>query len=534
MTALNLGVLPRPTASLGVLPAVAAEKFPDTPFLSDTPWRTYDGPVRNFAEFALAVDDYADRLWAAGIRRGDVVAVVQRNHIEVEAVMCALGKVGALPALLSSAMETGELLECFARLENPYLLVDSFGLSRLVDSRRTLRALTRNVLCFETTDEKWVVPVQDRMRHITDPRDEDDWFVITHSSGTTGAPKLAAHSTRSLFGMVAPMIMIFRDQYSTNDLNAKHLSFVHARTCAGTLASLETAMPALAIADPDPAHVKRLLLTHRPTSVETHPNVYIQWESLAADPDRPFQHVERFISTFDAMHPRTVRALLGASEQPGAHYFQAYGQTESGPICLRIVTREEAADYSPRNVGHPGGGMEIRIVDEHGTPQPAGTPGTIETRSPGRMRGYVGGDPMPPEDAWWPMGDIGRLLDDGSLELLDRVVEHVDAVDSLLEKEDHLLEALPELVELVLVKAGETDEDTDGRLFAVACPRPGTLPDPERFRAVAAEVGLPDLQVRFWDWEAMPVTGSYKVRRSVLRRKLANRIQRTHTPDKEA
>lgn len=522
ISALKLDVVPQPTAALGILPTVAADKHPDTPFLSDTPWRTYDRPVRTFAEFAQAIDDYADRFWAGGIRRGDVVAVVQRNHIEVEGVMCALGKIGALPALLSSAMEAGELLESFARLEDPYVLVDSFGLSKLTEHRSAVRLLTRNVLCMEETEEPWVVPLQERLPHKADPRDEDEWFVVTHSSGTTGAPKLAAHSTRSLFGMVAPMIMIFRDQYSGTDLNAKHLSFVHARTCAGTLASLETAMPALAIADPDPANVKRLMLEHRPTSLETHPNVYIQWESLADDPDRPFQHVERFISTFDAMHPRTVRTLLNASEHPGAHYFQAYGQTESGPICLRIVTREESADYSPRNVGYAGGGMEIRIVDDSGTPQPPNTAGHIETRSPGRMRGYVGGGAMPPEDAWWPMGDIGRLLDDGSLELLDRIVEHVDGVGSLLEKEDHLLESLPELVELVLVK----DED-DSSVFAVACPRPGTTPDPERFRAAAAEVGLPGLEVRFWEWEAMPITGSYKVRRSVLRRKLAGRIQRT-------
>ncbi|MER5733825.1 AMP-binding protein [Streptomyces sp. NPDC002138] len=519
VSALQLDSVPRPTAPLGVLPAIAAEKFPDTPFLSDTPWNTYGGPVATIADFARAVEDYADRFWAAGIRRGDVVAVVQRNHIEVEGVMCALGRIGALPALLSSAMESGEILECLARLESPYLLVDSYGLARLADSRHALTLLTRRVLGLEESALSWVAPVQERAAHVADPRDEDEWFVITHSSGTTGSPKLCAHSTRSLFGMVAPMIMIFRDQYSMQDLNAKHLSFVHARTCAGTLASLEIGMPSLAIADPDPVNVKKLLLEHKPTSIETHPNMYIQWEPLADDPDRPLAPVERFISTFDAMHPRTVRALLAASDRPGAHYFQAYGQTETGPICLRIVTREESADYSPRNVGHAGGGFEMRVVDTDGAPVPAGTEGRIETRSMGRMRGYVGGDPMPADDAWWPMGDIGRLLEDGSLELLDRVVDHVDGVGSLLEKEDHLLEALPELVELVLIR---TD---DGALIAVACPRPGTTPDVERFHAAAKEVGLPETEVRFWDWEAVPVTGSYKVRRAVLRRRLAGRVR---------
>lgn len=154
-------------------------------------------------------------------------------------------------------------------------------------------------------------------------------------------------------------------------------------------------MPALAIADPDPANVKRLMLEHRPTSLETHPNVYIQWESLATDPDRPFQHVERFISTFDAMHPRTVRALLGASEHPDAHYFQAYGQTESGPICLRIVTREESADYSPRNVGHPGGGMEVRIVDEKGAPSPRTRPASSRPARPAACAATSAATPCP-------------------------------------------------------------------------------------------------------------------------------------------
>ena len=85
--------------------------------------------------------------WAAGIRRGDVVAVVQRNHIEVEGIMCALGRIGALPALLSSAMEVGELLDCFARLENPLPPGRRpRALARLAASRHALKLLTRSVL----------------------------------------------------------------------------------------------------------------------------------------------------------------------------------------------------------------------------------------------------------------------------------------------------------------------------------------------------------------------------------------------------
>lgn len=517
MSALDTTV-PEPSAPLGVLADVAAERDPDIPFLSDLPWDAYGRPVRNFGEFAAAIDDYADRLWAAGVRRGDVVAVIQRNHIEVEAQMCALGKLGALPALLSAAMEPGELLECLAKLDCPTIVTDHVGLDRLADVEHALHLLSTRVIAFADTGRDWVVRADERRSHVASPRAEDEWFVITHSSGTTGTPKLAAHSTRSLFGMVAPMIMLLRAHYGQGELSAKHLSFGHARTCAGTLAALEAGGATLSIADPDLANVKRMLLDHRPASLETHPHIFVRWEELAADPDRPLRCVQRFITTFDTIHPRTVRTLISASDDPGAHYLQAYGMTETGPISLRMVAGSDAADYSPRNVGFAGPGTEFRVVDDVGVPSPAGEPGRVETRSAGRMRSYLAGPPVIGDDGWFPMGDIGRVLPDGSLELLDRVVDHAGEYGSLLAKEDELLDLLPDLVEVVLIAGA------DG-VFAVGCPKEGAAGDERHFLAAADQIGLHLAGVQFWTWEALPMTGTYKVRRRMLRERFAHRVR---------
>jgi acyl-coenzyme A synthetase/AMP-(fatty) acid ligase len=510
-----------PSASFGAMPGLAAERHPDAPFLADTPWPIVGRQVSTVAEFAAVVDEFADRLWAAGVRAGDLVAVVQRNHVEVEAAMCALGKLGALPALLHPAMDPGEMLECMAKLDTPHVLVDSHGLEHLSGVSRALRSLASRVISWSESELDWVVPAVERKSHSANPRGDDEWFVITHSSGTTGTPKLAAHSTRSLFGMVAPNVLIMRGQYSKADLSARHLSWVHARTVAGMLATLETGTPALAITDPRTDHVKQVLLQHRPTALETHPNVFIQWEGLAHDPDRPLASVERFVSTFDAMHPRTVRTLLAGSDQPGAHYLQAYGQTESGPVTLGIIGRDQAQTYSPRNVGYTGPGYEARVVDAAGKVLAAGEIGHLETRSRGRMRGYVGeGTEMIAEDEWWPMGDAGRMSSDGSVELLDRIVDQVDGTDSLLAVEDALLDRLPELAELVIVRPV-----SGGDMIAVACPRAGSEVSAELFAKVQAGLGIEEkIQVRFWDWEALPLTGSYKVRRAILRRRLAGAL----------
>jgi len=506
-----------PTATLGALPELAAQRHGSTAFLADMAWDAYGRPVHNIVDFADAVFDYADRFWAAGIRPGDVVAVIQRNHIEVQALACALNRIGALPVLLSARMEPAELLQCVAKLDRPDVALDGFGLSRFAGHADALRHLTKRLLYIgrEDADAGGLTPTGERAAHQVHPRGPDEWAVITHTSGTTGVPKLAAHSTRSLFGMVEVQIAASR-KFGEVGLSAKHLSFVHVRTVSIVLAFMEVAMPLLAITDTDPERVRGLMLEHRPESLETHPNVFIQWEPVATHPSRPFSTVGRYVSTFDAMHPRTIRTLLAASDHPRVHYLQGYGQTETGAVCVRVVTRAEVDAYRPRNVGLPVPNAAVRIVDPNGATVPNGQQGAIETMSPGQFRGYLGESGPQPTGSWWAMGDIGRLRPDGSLDILDRIVDHAEGTESFLELEDDLLDRFPELVELVLLRPADEQD-----LVAVACPRSDEHFDVERFTAAAAELGMERLTVHVRKWEDLPLTGSYKVRRGALRAQLA-------------
>jgi acyl-coenzyme A synthetase/AMP-(fatty) acid ligase len=261
-----------------------------------------------------------------------------------------------------------------------------------------------------------------------------------------------------------------------------------------------------------------MLIEYRPTGLESQPNLFLRWEPLTADPDRPFGSIRRYISTFDAIHPRTVRALLAGSDQPDVGYFQGYGQSETGPLTISVRTRDFFEQVSPRNVGIPIPEFtQARVVDESGNPLPPGAEGQIEARTGGLMLGYVGSDTPPLNDGWWGMQDIGRMNEDGTLELLDRVVDHADTLPSIIAIEDALLEALPELAEVVLVKP-EPDE-----LAAVVCLQDGESLDPERWAALAEEHGIGDVPVHEWDWDDMPFTGSWKVRRHLLARAVRER-----------
>jgi acyl-coenzyme A synthetase/AMP-(fatty) acid ligase len=502
--------MPHP-ADLGSLPELAAQSHPDIALLSDRPWLGLHRHVNTVGDFASAVATYADRLWAAEVRPGDLVAVVKTNHFDILAIACAAVRIGAIPALLSVKMEAAELLACLELLQRPTLLIDAAGI-RLVESQTdALLRLVRHVFSLHAPGTAWAPVLEAESPHRAVAWSGDGPIIITHSSGTTGTPKLVAQSADSLYGHAAPQIAVARN-LDVSGLAAKCLSFVHARSVSGLVAMLSTRMPFLAITSPALDDVEQQLVRHRPQGLETHPNLFLRWEPLADRPSRPFGSVERFVTSFDAVHPRTVRALLMGSDRPEPVYLQAYGQTESGPVTIRQVRRadlETLGTTEARNVGKPFPGItDVRVVDEHGAPVPAGTVGYIEGRTPGRGHSIIGRPPLPGPGEWWAMGDIGRLNADGSLELLDRIADRADGVPSLLTIEDQLLDRLPQLTEVVLTpRAG-------GGLVATLCTAADQPLDPAQWDKVARDVGLPaGTTVSHRRWDDLPLTGSWKVRR---------------------
>ena len=58
----------------------------------------------------------------------------------------------------------------------------------------------------------------------------------------------------------------------------------------------------------------------------------------------------------------------------------------------------------------------MRVVDDHGTQVPTGTPGEIQVRGHNVMKGYwnsAASDADAVVDGWFSTGDIGRVDEDG-------------------------------------------------------------------------------------------------------------------------
>jgi long-chain acyl-CoA synthetase len=110
---------------------------------------------------------------------------------------------------------------------------------------------------------------------------------------------------------------------------------------------------------------------------------------------------------------------------PHAQIHELYGASEGGATR---ISPQEWRDR-PGSVGRPWPGVEIRILDEDGSPVPTGEAGIIYIRPPGPHRFRYRNDEEATERAWrddaFTVGDIGALDEDGYLTITDRVSDMV-------------------------------------------------------------------------------------------------------------
>ncbi|SES33726.1 class I adenylate-forming enzyme family protein [Actinokineospora terrae] len=515
---------------LGLIFETAARRRPDLEITLDRPlaWAPDTGTRFTAAGLADMVDDIAARLWAAGVRPTERVAIYKTNNFDIALFACAAARIGAVPALLSPALDGETAFVLLHRLDQPWLITDGDTLDGALDDVPVAGA-TRGVLL--TAGESRI-----GTGHLADlagaPRrpavvlHPGEPSLISHSSGTTGIPKLAVHCPEAGYHRLIPQ-QLAAWPIRGREKAALCMTFVHSRFYQGLAMWLSLGNPLVIAVDPDPRSVGPLLIQTRPGYVETHPNNYVDWEVLADAEGAPLSSVRYFGATFDAMHPRTIERMLGASRRPRPLFLQAYGQSEIGPVAGRWYTRRTAGDADGRCVGMPlPGFISLRVVDDQGRRVRRGTVGHLQVRSRTRILTYLGEHERYTsqlDDGWWRLGDMGYLDRKGLLHLLDREADRIATMESNLEVEDVLMSRLEELREIVIV-AGPTGEPVP-----IVSTRDDAPLDLERWARAVRD--LPEMaQPRQIDFEELPRTSTWKIQRHQLAKRL--RAERSAPPQR--
>lgn len=475
----------------------------------------------HFLRVASVAQELRDRF---GVAKGDRVAILAENGPEWILTFWATVSLGAVAVGLNGWWVRDEILYALEDADPKVLVADAKRLARLTaaDVRVPIVRIEQD---FDETTSVAASTLPETSI------DEDDPACILYTSGTTGRPKGAVGSHRSLVGLTAlqffhglrvamssasppPTPVLPPCQLVTNPLF--HVSGLYTGAVAMLAGGVKTVWTKGRF---DPEKILELIEREKVTSwspmgtmayrVVTYPNL-----------DRHDLSSIRNIGSGGApMRGELQDAIRRVFPNASTSLGLGYGLTESGALATIAFGDELAA--RPTSAGRPMPTVSIEIRDPSGRPLPDGDEGEVFIRSPLVMLEYW----RRPEDTaqtllpgrWLRTGDIGRMesghlyIESRKRDLILRGGENVYPIEIEL-----CLEAHPDVVEAAVV--GVPDLELGQAVKAIVVPREGATPDSEDLRLwVAGKLAYYKVPAQ---WEirrsALPRNATGKVMKQVL------------------
>jgi fatty-acyl-CoA synthase len=429
----------------------AAELWPDRPAMSclrdAEHWQ--HPSTRTYSELGRDLHRAAAALYALGIRRRDAVGVVSPNCEEMTTALLAAQAVGIAspinPAL--SLEHAAELLRVSgARVvvaAGPELDADVWvrarelalrtGASALIALRPTLAGpqspelepLGRTTVAYLAA----LVAAFDGSGLPGAPPDAGDIAGYLHTGGTTGTPKLAAHTHANEIAdawMVSAIDMLEQDGVLFGGLPLFHANALITTLLAPALKGHHVVWAGpLGYRDPEMFRVFWKLVEHyRINSMSGVPTVYARLAQVPVDAD--ISSLRMPIVGAAPLPPAVVNAFRATT---GLELCEGYGLTEATCASARnwpgAIRRGSVGQRMPYQqvravrVDEPTGEWEFLPARERGViviKGPVVFPG-YAVRSPDGVT-FDAGDKV--RDGWLDTGDLGFVDDDGYITLTGR------------------------------------------------------------------------------------------------------------------
>jgi len=384
----------------------------------------------SWRELDAYLNRWANALASLGVARGDRVATVLANSLELLATYWACAKLGAVAVPLSPLL-TATGLAALVADASPRVIVGSSDQIAVLDDvrRRTNAADVRAWVLVDAAadDEALGYRAFGSLLGAASDVEPDarveagDLWTLMYTSGTTGLPKGIRH-THFIRAMYATTLASsWRMAPESVVLHSGAIVFNGAMTTMlpafmlGATFVLHRAFEAAAFI----ATVERERVTH---------TMLVPSQIIAVLSARTFEparlaSLEMLLSLGAPLHQEhkdRLNALLPA------RFYELYGLTEG---FVTILDRDDALRKSG-SVGVPPPFYAMRIVGEDGRDLPAGEVGEIVGRGPITMPGYYNRPEQTDEalrDGWLYTGDLGRVDDDGFLYLVDRKKDMIDS-----------------------------------------------------------------------------------------------------------
>ena len=379
-----------------------------------------------FFEARERVDHIAARMAAAGLLKGDRIALLGKNSIEFFFMYLSCARLGVVPVGINYRLTPAESAFIVRDATAKYLFADAELIGPVAGACDDVTGIC---LFGERPEypsfEQWLgSEVRALERADIDP---DDIMSQMYTSGTTGLPKgvLLSHSN-----IISNVYQTSLGSEYTFMAGGEFLLVAPMYHAAGIMIGYTGVLQGLTLVihrEYDSARVVETL-QRRPIVAVTLVPVMLQMivDSVPNLDDMQFEDL-RLI--YYGASPIGVPLLRRAIEVFDCDFTQGYGQTEANSIVAMLSASDHRRALAGRPeilaaCGRAAFNTELRVIDGGGAVLPAGEAGEIIARGPQVMRGYWNNAEATAQtlrDGWLYTGDVGCFDSEGYLTIVGRV-----------------------------------------------------------------------------------------------------------------
>lgn len=422
-------------------------------------------------------------LAALGVERGDVVSFQLPNWWQFVALHLACLRIGAVTNPLMPIFRHRELRFMLGLAESKVMIVPQafrgFDYAAMMNEVRSELPALKHVFAIggegEMSFEKYFIErewerepgaeallAQRRMQ-------ANEVVQLLYTSGTTGEPKGALHTSNTLFSDLCPFV-------ERLGLTGDDVIFMPSPLAHQTGFALGMMVPLMM--------GSKLVLQDVWDATVALGNIEREGVHfmMAATPfladvvDHPelSKHDIATLKVFACGGAPIPRVLVQrATDLLKANIVSVWGMTEN--LVVTSTRRDDPMEKVFGTDGVPLPKMAIRVVDANGQPLPAGQEGELQSRGPSHFAGYHKRPEMYgfDKDGWFNTGDLARIDEDGYVRITGRAKdiiirggENVPVVEV-----EQLLHRHPAI--LVAAVVGVPDERLGERAVAYVTLKPG-------------------------------------------------------------
>ena len=405
--------------NLGQNLKVNAKKFPTTVMLKDSQ-RSFTYPEVN-----RRVNQLANSLLSLGLSKGDKVAVLLENSIEIVEAFLATAKTGLIIVPINFRLVSAEVEYIADNSDAKAFIVHDEFTSTVDPIKASLKniaadnyiAVGQGVEGYRGYDE-FIENASDS-EPVIEVAPEDTWILI-YTSGTTGKPKgvVRSHQSHIAFFLINSIDFGFNEH--DNCMNVMPLCHINSTFFTFTFLYIGASVYIHPARSFRPDEILEIVEKEKISFISLIPTHYNLILNVSADAKkRDVSSIRKLLCSSAPVRKSMKLAIMEFF--PGVELYEGYGSTEAGIVT---VLKPEYQLKKLGSIGFESLGTEfIKILDEDGKEAGVGEVGELYSRGPMLLDEYY---KLPEKTAesfrngWFSAGDMAMRDEDGFYQIVDR------------------------------------------------------------------------------------------------------------------